>query len=65
MDWFLLTVAALALIGLAAAMILFEQARNRTSPPFPATEGGRMSYWMTYLFLLVLGVTFLIKAVVG
>jgi hypothetical protein len=28
-------------------------------------EGGRMSYWMTYLFLLVLGVTFLIKAVVG
>jgi 4-amino-4-deoxy-L-arabinose transferase-like glycosyltransferase len=61
MDRLLLTAAALAFLGVSLAMILFERARNRTSP-FPATEGGRVSYWMSYLFLIVLGLTFLIKA---
>jgi hypothetical protein len=65
MDRFLLTVVALALLGVAAAMILFEQGRNRTRPPFPASEGGRVSYWLTYLSCIVLGATFLIKAVLG
>ncbi len=46
-------------------MIIYEQARNQRGSRFPATEGGRMTYWMTYLSLFVLGATVTLKLVIG
>ena len=42
MHWTLQLAGSFVLIGIAVAMILFEQARLRTNPPFPVTEGGRV-----------------------
>ena len=55
---------ASAMLGVSAAMIIYEQVRLR-SGPFLVTEGGRISYWSAYLFLLALGVALLISAAVG
>ena len=64
MHWTLQLAGSFVLIGIAVAMILFEQARLRTNPPFPVTEGGRVFYWMTYLSLIVLGAAFGLAALI-
>ena len=46
------------------AMILVETARDKTSPPLPNPGPGRILYWITYLSLIVLGVTALAAAAI-
>ena len=55
---------SLACLAVAAAMIFYALARLRTDPPFPRAEGMRSLYWMTYLSLIVLGVTFGLAAII-
>jgi len=51
------------MFGISAGMILYERSRLRAAR-FPVSEGGRVFYWMTYLSLLVLGVTVLLSAMI-
>jgi len=62
-HWSLQVIAALAMFGISAGMILYERSRLRAAR-FPVSEGGRVFYWMTYLSLLVLGVTVLLSAMI-
>ena len=64
MHWSLSSLLALALLGIALAMILLEVARNKTRPPFPASKNVRSLYWITYLSCLVLGSTLALATVI-
>jgi hypothetical protein len=63
-HWSLTSLIAVALLGSALAMILIEIARDKTSPPVPNPGPGKVLYWITYLSLIVLGVTVLLAAIV-
>ena len=64
MHWSAQLATAVVLLGSAGGMIALERARNLARPPFPRTEGGRVTYRMTYCFLLVLGATVLLAVAI-
>jgi hypothetical protein len=57
-------VAAVLLGGAGGGMLWFEVARGNAGRPLLRGEYSQVSYWTTYLSLLVLGASFLIAAAV-
>lgn len=45
-------------------MMLFEYVRNRAGRPFLRNEAIAIPYWLLYLILAILGITFALAAVV-
>ncbi len=52
------------MIGISVSMMLLEYTRNRSGRRLLKSEGVTMLYWLTYLVLMVLGVSVAVAAIV-
>jgi hypothetical protein len=64
MNWPLHLAAAAVLIAAGGAMAWLETVRAKAGRAFLRNEYSQVSYWMTYLSLLVLGASFAAAALI-
>jgi len=64
MHWTIQLLIGAGMIGISVSMMLLEYTRNRSGRRLLKSEGVTMLYWLTYLVLMVLGVSVAVAAIV-